>query len=754
MLLVTYQPKGWKQRKPDVKYDEIKEILGIPHDKTIYWCIPANNIQQCFLRSLGATPWMPAKFIMFETEDYYNIDGIRWNRNIELPQDFPLTEEIRKVDYPDMAEYIVTELPEKIFEADLLPDAKGTESSMCVTLKQILHEKPEIYENYLQIIEQLANYQAVMHDKYGKKEIIENEQEFMKLRRHMISFQFTAILETWKYGKRLLQPDTETEENQELKKFTAKNFISKALFDIFNGYVKFWGTLAKEKAEDTDKLCQELHDYYDRAYRFCFHCNPYSKNYTGKNINPRMQCPCGSGKPYKKCCMKYPEMPDIIQKMSDGFEAERMVLPEMHDRTELPELPSEAVYRVVDIDTMHIVYIGSTKNLSSNTLKSILQRLEKVMFSKRRACVLQYFNGKIDKEKCIKTYLPSKNTIRIQHFHEVDMMNEEEQQNWMPVISANFYDGDLLGNYGGINTVLYMLKRIKETGFEQKKYCSYQCQRLENILWQEQEKIEKCKKNKVLEIKGNFPNGMPEYEIKPEFLEFIKNVYLDFCRFTNMTYQKNMFCYIPERNQKSSWFILRATDTIENKVVFLKAFSIPEKHDEQYSDYLYYLREAINCLDNLDYLIFDVFMADKLYADKESITKLLCRMHDYYQPVYAFADADVCEEPLTVKWHNVTLENFQNDMLTKCGGTLPNMHMIQNLKQTPYWQKIEKMEEYPEFAEFAEKHSLFQTDKIIGGNPDILPESVKSVLYAVSQKYGKLIEEKYRFMYSLRSKIS
>ena len=752
MLLVTYQPEGWKERKPDMKYDEIREILGIPQNKTIYWCIPANNIQQCFLRSLGATPWLPARFVMFETDNYYNIDGIRWNRNIELPEDYPLTEKVRKVDYHDMAEYIVTELPEKIFEADLSLDAEETENPMHLTLKQILQEDPEKYRNYLQIIEKLANYQAVLN---GKKDVPMDEQKFVELRRHMIAFQFTAIQETWQKGKQLLQSDAETEENQKMKKITAKDFTlySKSLSDITNGYVTFWGTLTKEKAESADKLCQELRDFYDKAYRYCFCCNPYSRNYTG-NVNSKMKCPCGSGKPYKKCCMKYPEMPDIVQKMSDGFEQEHSVSSEMPEIV-FPELPAEAVYRIVDIDTMHIVYIGSTKNFSSNTLKSILQRLEKVMFSKRRACVLQYFNGKTDKEKCIRTYLPSKNAIRnFDSFHEIEMLNEEEQQNWMPVISANYYDGDLLGIYGGINTILYMLKRIKETGFEKKKYYSYQYQRLEKVLWQEREKIEKCKKNKVFDIKGYLLNGMPEFEIKPEFLEFIKNIYLDFCCFTNISYEKNMFCYIPERNQKSSWFILRATDTVENKVVFLKAFSVPEKNDERYSDYLYFLREAISHLNDINYLIFDVFAVDKAFSDKESITELLCRMHDFYQPVYAFADADVSGNAPAVKWRNVFLENFKNDMLTKCGGTLPNSLMIQNLKQTPYWQKIEKMEEYQEFAEFAEKYSLFRTDEVIEGNPDMLSDPVKIVLNAVRQKYMKLIEERYRFMYSLRSKIS
>jgi len=752
MLLVTYQPKGWKQRKPDVKYDEIKEILGIPHDKTIYWCIPANNIQQCFLRSLGATPWMPAKFVMFETKDYYNIDGIRWNRNIELPQDFPLTEEIRKVDYPDMAEYIVTELPEKIFEVDIFPDAEETANPMHLTLKQILQEEPEIYRNYLQIIEKLMNYHAFVN---GSPDVSAENLRFVELRRYMIAFQFTALQKAWQRGKQLLKPD-EKEENQKMKTMTAKDFSngSKSLSDIANGYITFWGTLTKEKAENADKLCQELREFYDKAYRYCFYCNPYSGNYTG-NVNPKMKCPCGSGKPYKKCCMKYPEMPDIIQKMSDGFEQEHSVSSEIPEIV-FPKLPPEAVYRIIDIETMHIVYIGNTKNFSANTLKMTFPQLEKLLFSRKRACVLQYYNGEMKKDRCIKTYFPPKNAIKsFERFHEIEMLNEEEQQNWLPAISSGYCTGDLLSPYGGIHTILHMLEKMKETGFEQRKYRSYQYQKFAEILWRESDKIENTKKNSLFNLTGNLTNGLPVFEIKPEFMELIENIYLDFCRFTNITYEKNIFRYIPEDNRHSSWFILRAVDTTENKIVFLKAFSVPEKDDVRYSNYLYSVREAINHLDNISYLIFDLFIADDVVSDKKELEELLCRMNGYYQPVYPFSDTDFSADiPNAIKWHDIFLSHSHKDLLEEYGGTFPNSFMIHHLKQTPYWQKIERMNEYQDFVKFAEEYSLFNPAKVIEENPEILSENVKTVLKTIRQKYIKLIEEKYRFMHSLYSYFS
>lgn len=122
MIFATYQCidyRTWKNKR----YADLKKFYGIPEDKNIYWCIPANNIYQFMMYTYTCCPNQPYYLVMFETDDYYEVDGIKNDYNVE--KEFYNKEEyikdLKNIVYP-YKEYIVTDIPENRIEVPVLTD--------------------------------------------------------------------------------------------------------------------------------------------------------------------------------------------------------------------------------------------------------------------------------------------------------------------------------------------------------------------------------------------------------------------------------------------------------------------------------------------------------------------------------------------------------------------------------------------------------------------------------------------------------
>ncbi len=113
MLFITYQPDdyyNYKQKYND-EFCDLKKALGIPSGKNIYWCVPANNIYQALFNSFVTSANRPFNFIMFETDNYYKIDKLKWEKMVAVQDISNMVENVLNVEYDCFAEYIVTDIP-------------------------------------------------------------------------------------------------------------------------------------------------------------------------------------------------------------------------------------------------------------------------------------------------------------------------------------------------------------------------------------------------------------------------------------------------------------------------------------------------------------------------------------------------------------------------------------------------------------------------------------------------------------------
>lgn len=81
MILATYQPLSeHRDDNRGMEWTELEKYLGF---KPIF-CFPANTQKEAIVHSILAVPSFPEKIVFFETDDYMEIDAVRWCKKIAI----------------------------------------------------------------------------------------------------------------------------------------------------------------------------------------------------------------------------------------------------------------------------------------------------------------------------------------------------------------------------------------------------------------------------------------------------------------------------------------------------------------------------------------------------------------------------------------------------------------------------------------------------------------------------------------------
>ena len=744
MLFATYQPTDWKNKPRQYEYDNVKKMLGIPESKNIFWCIPAENFPQFFLNTVSASPWMPAKLLMFETDNFYTIDRIKWERYLNFPEQFPVTEDFMEVMFPDLAEYIVADLPEKILEIDLSAEpktkCKRQTNPYDTSLEEIFleFEAPDIFENYGKFVRKMEGYQLAFDSN------IKTPHDFLKYQYHIFAFQYALSDFIWQYGQNLLQPDNP----KEVQGFFHINKPEKETLTAENMFSQFWTALSEEKGQDIQKIGKEIQKMYQDIYSTFFSCNPYSEKFNEK-VNPKMLCPCGSRKPYKKCCMSKPKMPDIPALMSEGFRPNRNM-----DISEIFRInpPEKAVYRITDTETMQVIHIGSTQYISSQTMKTALasiayEKRQKGCILDRKHCVLDFYNGKMNKQRCIRHYFPAETSMNIvfSNFHEIEPLNAEEEKNWIPVISQQYGATDLLDGYGGMENILLMIEKLKKSGLMKQKYLE-----LEQKIIKNRKAIQERQDNEMFHSVRILRDETHLYELNPDILPVLQELHYDFSKLVSRSYRKGAFCYSLPTEKNAVQFLLRVTEVSENQIFFLHPFCCAE---EQKADYIMAFYEKIASLEK------ECFVMETMQIpNTESLTAAQKAMTDCYSPVYPTCIETESDFQKEGKKLTSFMFGDTENALYNYGGNVTIAKIIAQLKNSVYWKQIEAMDGYQEFLDFAKTYDLMNpycSPVLVSSqeSPDI-SDAVHEILVNIRISYLKLLEEVYSFRYSLKEKLN
>jgi hypothetical protein len=286
MILATYQGIDYATWKND-RYSTVKKVLGLPEDTNIYWCFAANNVQQAVINSLCVEANTPQKFVMFETDDYYMVDKIKWNRiveNIDNDNETAIKDAFI-VDHMDAVEYLVTSIPEKRFECD-------------VNLFDIIHAhlndnhpyKKHI-DNYLDAFNSCGTAYAGINEEYEhiKFEIIEdgnNNDALAQLAMYKMKFDGSMLPAIW-----LIAYDYLFDKNPPSENITS----IKALHERERSQLQLSLVDLNMNHIHSDDAYSRLKCLYSGMYKTVFIT-------ANRKIGPNEKCPCGSGKKYKKCC--------------------------------------------------------------------------------------------------------------------------------------------------------------------------------------------------------------------------------------------------------------------------------------------------------------------------------------------------------------------------------------------------------------------------------------------------------------------
>ena len=297
MLFMTYQPDSESSMKVLPKYDELKSLLGIPADKQIYWCFPANNVFQALLNSFSSEPYCPKKLCLFNTEEYYMIDKIKWKRLIEEDETDHVTKDVLNIEFSDMSEYIVTSIPKNakslyltdIVDKETFDEFIKKEQSLPVgrlahydsLLKRVLTPAASfraIADHYLLTIGKSADFKAFVQEDSQNDIAVFFKRAFettaftyiYDIMRFSMSLNFAHV-----FNHHVLSYDTLLEyyDRYETEYSTAITYLSNE--DAYNN----------------------LSAIYKDLYFDVFCVTPFSND----EVEPNEPCPCGSGKKYKQC---------------------------------------------------------------------------------------------------------------------------------------------------------------------------------------------------------------------------------------------------------------------------------------------------------------------------------------------------------------------------------------------------------------------------------------------------------------------
>ena len=299
MVLATYIC-GERDTWLHDRYDYIKDALGIPLEKEIYWCFTANTVEQAVINSFLIAGSQPKKFILFETDNYQKVDKIKWTRFLEETEipDEKYFKEILSPEFEDATEYIVTELPEKRFELSLdlsdldayLEKTDLTEfQKSClhkfVTDKNDSNEYKGHYNFLLESVMKLMGPEEFPDIAFEAERLGCERSYAMKM-----MFPVDVLPKIYPFAKAYIGIE-ETRRTD----FTMPKAAE--LLDYHNTYETWNITVPKVKNKAAHEGLMLVCEYLCSNI---FYANPFE----GAKIKPNEPCPCGSGKKYKKCCSR------------------------------------------------------------------------------------------------------------------------------------------------------------------------------------------------------------------------------------------------------------------------------------------------------------------------------------------------------------------------------------------------------------------------------------------------------------------
>lgn len=279
MILATYQCLDylfWKNKR----YSKLKELLGVSQDTNLYWCIAANNVYQVVVNSYTIEANQPALFVMFETNNFYKIDAIKWNYYVETQDENLLTKDLFNIEHEDAIEYIVTNIPGKRFEVNTTP----------YELINLLKNEDSKYSK------SILKYQDIFLQvlkKYPTHKEIENmsilapegnlDKNILTLMKYFVMFKSFFLIPLYFAGSDYLGhtiPDI-------------CKFKINSIFETCNILRQHFYIYTN--CNDIDVLYKKYKDFYDLVY---------NKIFLVEKIPPNAPCPCNSGLKYKKCCSR------------------------------------------------------------------------------------------------------------------------------------------------------------------------------------------------------------------------------------------------------------------------------------------------------------------------------------------------------------------------------------------------------------------------------------------------------------------
>lgn len=275
MILATYQSLDyltWKNKR----YSELKELLRVSQETNLYWCISANNMQEVIINTYTINVNQPALFVLFETENYFKIDAIKWNHYVETLDDSLLTEDLFYIEHEDAIEYIVTSIPAKRFEVNTTPRE----------LLELVEGQNKYVDSFFEYREPFFRALAL----YPSHEEIINvscqanrdvDDRLLTLMKYFLAFKSFLLIPLYYIGMDYLGYPVAYEKAMKILTLNELFMLESAHNNIYINY------------GDTDILYKRYKAFYQLVYR---------KIFMIEKVYPNDPCPCGSGKKYKKCC--------------------------------------------------------------------------------------------------------------------------------------------------------------------------------------------------------------------------------------------------------------------------------------------------------------------------------------------------------------------------------------------------------------------------------------------------------------------
>lgn len=295
MLLGTYQPKDWETSK-EHSGSRIKSLLGVEDTEKLFWCFPANNVEQALINSICCEPKTPYYFILFEADlkDCKYIDKHEWNMFVKAGQEE--NADIRILDeseYP-VFEVVTTKIPENRFQ--ICTDMHDFMSRYPSKIRRFTPNQSRAIKNCTDIafLQHAQNCPDIVKDALSS--VSEDDQT---ARGNIIKACFEAHLfrPIYRMAQGFVQdkiPDIT--ESDPFRPFVVPSQV-----------IKFHEKYASLYNDDTTFMKA----YYSLASDIYLSFFEGTRRNFGRKIGANEPCPCGSGKKYKRCCALTPVIPNI-----------------------------------------------------------------------------------------------------------------------------------------------------------------------------------------------------------------------------------------------------------------------------------------------------------------------------------------------------------------------------------------------------------------------------------------------------------